>query len=336
MTNPAPTAETGAAIGAGEPAASLVLPPNAHASIAPHILETLPARSAPGQGRSQSDAVDAPAQPPDAPESEDADPAEDSQAGDDTEDGLEGASARDAEAARLAEWVSLFDQNPNSITSIPRAQQGKVLAAHRTWEELAIGQALEEAYERGRSDLHASMTLQQQMSELDALLDGGDVPGFRRQLDRFPGGPRNYYAIKAQPGPTTTRPFGSLDREAEEVLARLESEHPERDARANARWDSDRSPVGLEQLRNDVATARAEAALARQHADPSQQKLTDRQRAADRRRSLPKPDVSPSLAGPGAPPTREEAAEWTAQQWMAYEAKHGKPAVDKLARSLSS
>src|SRR5207245_1222991 len=101
-----------------------------------------------------------------------------------------------------------------------------------------------------------------------------------------------------------------------------------------AKWNYRANEADLERLRNDVAAARAEARLAQRLNDPNRQRLSERQEAAERRRGLPKPDVSPPGPSSDSHPSREEMLSWTPQQWMTFEQKHGKPAVDRLVRGL--
>lgn len=318
MTQAAP-ADTGPVAGS-----LLQITPQIRASMSPEILATLPAEMiAPEDDGHEPPVGDAEAalEPEEAPdeapeESDEVDP-------------------EVAASVQLAEYVSLYEKNPKSITSVPRALQPQVAAAHREWLEQATQAAVNEAYRKGIAEGQQGVQIRQQVETLDKLFEDGDVFAFKEMVAKFPGGERGYHAAKANLAPVQAGSTDDYQRRATEIFHGLEREFPEAAAKVRASWNYAATDTDIERLRQDVADARAEAKLARLRTDPNTKQLNERSQAAAQRKALPKPDVSPpGAASAGSPPTLAEAKAWSPQQWQAYEKRVGPEAFRKFVSGL--
>lgn len=303
------------------PAPDLIqITPEMRASIAPHILETLP----PEHQQQPADGDEEPEDEEEAPEAASED------------DGAE----PDAEAqVQFAKWVSDYDSNPASITSVPRAQQPMVAKAHREWEEASVAKAINDAYTQGQQDALSRNATQSEVGALDELFEAGNIALFRERVAKFPGGERAYYAAKANLTPVATGSADHFVQQAHELHGKFIREFPGATDQAKAAWEALRPPpteVGVEAVRDMLSNLRAEIRYGAQRADPNQRKLDDRTAAAEKRKTLPKPDAAEGGMGVGSAPSKSELQARSANTpeniawWADLDKRLGPVAVNKL------
>ncbi len=241
------------------------IPDSVRASMAPQLLATLPEAKAEPDGEDSTG---------DTAETETATPEE-----------------------QLTQWVTGLDENPASITSVPRAQQAAVIAAWKNEYESAAVAALQAAYAQGREHAQAQIATQSQVETLDELLEAGDVALFREQVKLFPGGEKNYYRVKAEMQPIPANSAEAFQAQADEIFAQL-APHPEAQKAFADRWDYAPTEADMRRLAIDVGKALGSIQAGR-NADPAAKALAARTQAAAGRKAIPRVEVSPPNAGPG-------------------------------------
>lgn len=268
----APPAETRPA----ESGSDLTLPPNAATSIAPELLATIPA--------------------PAEPEDHDAQPAPDLTTPEDSEEsGEEETQQEPADPeAQVAEWVGLLEENPASITRIPRSKQGEAIRAmQERWTGITTA-AMQQAYQAGIQYAQQSNTVMSQVASLDALLEAGDTEAFREEISRFPGGERAYYRAKAETTPVPETAPERYQERANAIFAEL-SARPDVQEKLRGSWNYSADDAGITRLEADVRRY-----LMEQGRPAPDNSLAQRQEAATRRAAAPKAEASPGSSAGGA------------------------------------
>jgi len=247
------------------------MPANAATSIAPELLANPPAPA-------ETDEPDAQTAPePEEPEA----------LVEDAEDSEETQQEEVSPEAQLSEWVGLLEDNPASITRIPRAKQGDVLSAMQERWTAITQNAMQHAYQAGIEASTQQTTVSRQVEALDALLEEGDTAAFRDALAEFPGGESAYYEAKAKATPKSVSPVERYQERANAIFADLNA-RPDVQERLKAQWNYSGDEAGIARLEADVRRFLMESPGGKQ----TDTDLEQRRAAAERRAKAPKAEAS--------------------------------------------
>lgn len=297
MTQPAATVDP-ATEPSGDPS-PFTIPDNLRSSIAPSLLATLPD-----------------SQRPPAPAVETASKAEDPNPEPLAETPpADGATQPSSPDDQLEDWVTQLDENPATLSRIPRANQVEVISEWKTrFEEAAVG-AVRTAYEQGQRDAQVRLQMTAQVGQLDELLDSGDIPAFREAVAKFPGGEKNYYRVKAELQPIAADSPERFQAEADSLFRQLDA-YPEVQQRFASSWNYTADAAGIRQLSIDIGKALGRLEAGEQ--DPAAQALARRKAATAERRATPRPDATDGSADGSMQLNRATIKGMTPQQLMKY------------------
>jgi len=263
----------------------VTLPPNASTAIAPELLATIPKpEPTPDAGADPLDSQDPGpgGNPPPAPDA--------------TTEAPGDQSPETQGDPELVSFVNALDENPSTISRVPREKQGAVIKA---WQDhlLAVSTtAVQNAYRLGAEHAETRSTLQGQIGTLDELMDAGDVAAFREKLKTFPGGEANYYRLKADMTPVEAGSPEHFQSRANELFAELKP-YPALAEQFKGKWDYKATEADMLRLAKDIGQ---EIARAGNPQDPAASQLARRQAAATERKAIPKPDVTPGVSPGGS------------------------------------
>lgn len=281
-TIPAPAGE-----GAPESAApaAFEFPPEVLAGLSDELRSTIPTAETPTADTPEPEPEE---EPVDIDEPTDEEPADDD-AGEET-----------APDDDVAEWLDQLWENPRLIARIPQKRLAEVHEAERNrWTDTttrAIQNTHETAFQLG----YQRARLEQQVASIDRLQQGGDYDGAHEELQKFPGGERNYYLLKAELQPVPDESPQHFAKLGTDEAAKAIAETPAIEQALRANFEARKYPANLDGYRlllMDIGTLRARG-VAGTTKDPAGQALAQRRAAAETRKAAPKVDVSTGSSAP--------------------------------------
>lgn len=207
----------------------------------------------------------------------------------------------------MPQWVNDTLENPRAITKVPRSQQGAVIDAIKAQWINQANQYGQQMYLQGRQDAARDAEAEVRRAELESMQED-DPAGFVAWVKENPGEAAKFLQGKAVAPRAPSE--AEILREAQAELAKLEA-YPEAKAEIFAHPEKyPPTPAGLRALVRDVALAEARN-------QPASKQAAQRQQAAEKVSSAPKPDVSGSGAAAG-PLTFEKLKTMSADDLKKY------------------
>jgi hypothetical protein len=237
----------------------------------------------------------------------------------------------------VAQWADLTLENPQTATRIPRGRLSEVFAAYNERLQVAFdaGRTMGEQNAMARAQAEAQRsTLQEKVTQAEALLEAGDTDGYREAVDAFPGGRKAFHRVQAEMEPVAPNTPEYWQDRFRGIIAPL-AQFPAAVEELQASWNYAGSDAEAQRLAVTVGRLLAKHEDLAKRPSPEAEELERRKKAVQNLKSTTKADVSEGRSAPvdGLPFSLEDLKAGLVSGEQVAEAERTHPGlINKLSR----